>query len=356
MSIAPLPGLTLPLPLAVSIVAAFIALAIYAVRAHGRRSRRRARRRQREFARLLGRLLDGRTRPEAVRRIAAEMSQAEFWAVLERSSQRWRRRDWMRVSVALEHHPFVKQERRALLDESPWRRELAARYLSLVASRASRRALRRGLSRGPEMVSLACARSLARYRDLAALRWILDHPGVLARRPRNVLAALFRSFGRKGGPVLAAALEQEFEHPHVECAVIDAVGRMHERSARAAIERRLRSPILDARIAACRALGEMQAVESGTSLLAALRDDAWQVRAQAARALGRARVMIALHTLPSKLSDPSWWVRRHSAYALGEMGHEGQSALRHIVDSSNDPYARDMAREVLEGGVRFDAA
>lgn len=356
MSDLPLSGLTIPLPLAISIVAAFMAFAIYAVRAHARRSRRRARRKQREFARMLGRVLDGRARPEAVRRVAAELAEADFWAVLERSSQRWRRRDWMRVSIALAHHPFVRQERLALRDESPWRRELAARHLSLVGSPASRRALRRGLARGPEMVSFACARSLARYRDLAALRWILDHPRVLAHRPRNLLAALFQSFGRRGGPELAAALEQEFEHPHIECAVIDAAGRLHERAARAAIERRLRSPLLDARVAACRALGEMQAVESGSSLIAALRDEAWQVRAQAARALGRARVTIALHALPAKLSDPSWWVRRHAAYALGEMGHEGQSALRMVVDSSNDPYARDMAREVLEGGVRFDAA
>lgn len=351
-----LPGLAIPWPLAVSIVAAFMALALYAVRAHGRRSRRRARRRQRGFARDLARVLAGHERPETLRRLAGEVAASEFWEVLERSSQRWRHRDWLKVSRALEHHPFVKQERRALRDESPWRRELAARHLSLVGSRASRRALRRGLVRGPELVTFACARALARYRDFDALCWILDHPHVLAHRPRPLLAALFRSFGRRSGVVLAAALEQEYEQAHIECAVVDAAGKLRVRSAIPQIERRLRSRVLDVRVAAARALGAMEAVESGSVLIATLRDDAWQVRAQAAHALGRARVYLAVEALTAMLSDPSWWVRRHSAYALGELGDSGHAALRLAADASADPYARDIAREVLDGGVRFDAA
>ncbi|MGH7731481.1 MAG: HEAT repeat domain-containing protein, partial [Candidatus Eiseniibacteriota bacterium] len=76
---------------------------------------------------------------------------------------------------------------------------------------------------------------------------------------------------------------------------------------------------------------------------------AWQVRAQAARALGRVRAPLAVPALAARLTDPSWWVRHHAAYALNELGEDGHSALRHVVASSADPYARDMANEALTG-------
>jgi hypothetical protein len=42
-------------------------------------------------------------------------------------------------------------------------------------------------------------------------------------------------------------------------------------------------------------------------------------------------------------------VRRHAACALREFGREGRHELERIARGSPDPYARDMAREVLEG-------
>jgi HEAT repeat protein len=93
----------------------------------------------------------------------------------------------------------------------------------------------------------------------------------------------------------------------------------------------------------------MQAEDCATSLMGALQDEVWQVRAQAAWALGRTRAGIALLVLPARLTDPAWWVRRHAAYALREFGGEGRRELERIAHGSPDPYARDMAREVLEG-------
>jgi len=72
------------------------------------------------------------------------------------------------------------------------------------------------------------------------------------------------------------------------------------------------------------------------------------VRAQAAWALGRTRSGLAILALPARLTDPAWWVRRHAAYALREFGREGRRELERIAHGSSDPYARDMAREVLD--------
>jgi len=355
---AAIPGLEIPFPMALSIVLAIIATAMYAVRAHQRRSRRHGRYRQRSFVRHMRRHLDGDYAAADLRRDAAECSEGEFWSALERVSVRLRRRAWLRLSRTLERSTWVAAERRALRDDSSWRRLLAARRLALIVSRPSRRALRRALVRGPELVTYACAMSLARYRDLAALRWLLEHPAHLAHRPFVPLVSLLRAFGRAGAPVLTQTLEQEIGAPRFERAAVEALGLIGtpgERRTREAVERRLESPSEDMRVTAARALGRLEAIESGTALLRALRDDAWPVRAQAARALGRANVAIAVFALGERLTDRSWWVRRHAAYALGNLGDDGHRTLRGIADGSPDPYARDIAREVLDGGPRYAA-
>jgi HEAT repeat protein len=348
--------LTLPAPLALAVVLAVIALAVYLSRAHARRQSRQARNLGRDLVRAFERHLSDRSSPGELRRAVAAAGESAFWSALETYAHTLTRTEWLRLSRALERNPYAPRERRALGDDSPWRRVLAARRLGLLRSRASRTTLRRALARGPGLVAHAAAGALARYHDRAALRWILDHPGALARRPHVSLVALLRAFGPRTPEALAAALDHGLESPVMERAVIEALGLARYSPARAAIERRVASSDLDLRVAAVRALGRLQAVETATSLLAALKDDAWQVRAQAARALGRIRAPIAVEALTRRLTDSSWWVRRHSAYALMELGSEGRDALREVIQSSPDPYARDMAREALDGGPHLDAA
>ncbi len=261
-------------------------------------------------------------------------------------------RHWRKLARLLEGHRHCVAERAALRDDSPWRRELAARRLGLLPSDLTRRALRRALRRGPEMVTLAAARALARHADRAALRWLMRHPEALARRPYPGLVSSLRAFGPKAIPTLADALAEGLPAKRLEQAAIEILGLHRHRPARAAIERRLADSDLDLRVAAVRALGRLQAVESASSLLVALKDDAWQVRAQAARSLGRVSAPIAIYALTARLSDPSWWVRHHAAYALADLGEEGRVALRRVIAESTDPYARDMATEALDGQIR----
>ena len=348
----PLSDLSTPWPAALAIVLAIIALASYAVRAHGRRQRRHQRGRHRTLARGFLRFLDGE---ETAHRIASLVEDADdgcYWSALETLSIRLKRQQWLRLSQALVRSRHAAAERRALMDDSPWRRALAARRLSLLRSRASWRALRRALVRGPEMVTFAAATALARYRDRRALRWILSHESALAHRHRNALVSLLRAFGRHGLPVMARAIARGIHDTRVELAVVDTLGLARYSEAREQLERRLLAGDMDLRAACSRALGLMQAIECATSLIAALRDESWQVRAQAARALGRMRAPLATHALAARLTDPSWWVRHHAAYALKDLGEDGQAALRQVIAGSSDPYARDMAHEALTGEVR----
>ncbi len=344
--------LATPWPAAIAVVLAVIGLASFAVRAHGRRERGHHRSRHRALARSFRRFLDGGESAVRIARAADAADQATYWTALEALSHRLRRSHWLRLSQALVRSRHAAAERRALVDDSPWRRALAARRLSLARSRPSWRALRRALTRGPEMVTFAAATALARYRDCGALRWILSHESALAHRHRNALVALLRAFGRPGLPVMVRALARGIHDSRVELAVVDALGLGGHADASEELERRLAEGDLDMRAAAARALGLLGAVECATSLIGALRDEAWQVRAQAARALGRVRAPLATHALAARLTDASWWVRHHAAYALKELGEDGQAALRQVVASSPDPYARDMAHEALTGETR----
>jgi len=333
---------------AVVVLLAITALAVLAGAAS-----RAERRRQREKVRALHlrfeRFLTGHGAPSALRRDAARASSVAFWSAIETLGLEWRGPAWPALARELERNRHCAAERRALTDDSPLRRELAARRLGLLRSPASRRALRRALVRGPESVAFAAALSLARHRDRAALRWVLAHSEVFARRTPRARIALLRSFGRAAKPDLLAALEAG-RAPELEHALIETLGIGGLQAAVPAIASRLSHPVLDVRIAAARSLGRLEARETASALALALGDEAWQVRAQAAWALGRVGATEAIEPLVAALPDRAWWVRHHAAYALAALGAEGRTALLGVTQQSADPYARDIAEEALAGG------
>ncbi|HEY2954967.1 MAG TPA: HEAT repeat domain-containing protein [Candidatus Eisenbacteria bacterium] len=339
-----------PAILAAAAVAGSIALAHLVVRLVRRAERRLLAERARRLAVRLRRFVPrGRGGP-ALRRAAREADGRVFWGALETLpavAGPARRRA---LGELLERNPHVLAERRALRDDSPWRRELAARRLGLLASPGVRRALRRAMIRGPEPVTLAAAFALARMRDRAALAWVLDHPGALARRTPRALLALLRGFGRPALGPIAAALERHTADPRLERAMIETLGLGGAGASAAAIERRLGAAEVEVRVAAVRALGRLRAAGGAPALIAKLADPEWAVRSQAARTLGLLGAGDAVEPLSASLTDRAWWVRRHAAYALLALGERGVRALREAAAASPDPYARDIASEALAGG------
>lgn len=348
------PGTDIAMPwaMAFAVILGCITLAVYFARAYARRQRRQLRQRARELARDFASYVDARLTIHELRETVGDVDAGTFWSALEPFALRLPRAEWLRLSRALAKNAHVRLEHRALRDDSPWRGELAARRLALVRSQASRRALRRALVAGPEMLSYSCARALARYGDLRALQWLLEHPDRLPRRSTKQWLALFEAFGPGAFPHLMEGLQRVgADHPRIERAIVEGLGRIGDLAATAAIEKRLTAEAVEMRVAAARALGRMRAVTSVTGLIGALKDPAWQVRAQAAWALGRARAPLAVYPLAGRLTDTAWWVRRHAAYALAELGEEGIAALDHAARTSEDRYARDIASEVLGGGL-----
>lgn len=334
-----------------ALAAVLLAIGAFAVLAGA--ASRAERRRQREIVRALHlrfeRFLTGRGAASAMRRDAARASSAAFWSAIETLGLEWRGPAWPALARELERNRHCAAERHALSDDSPLRRELAARRLGLLRSPASRRALRRALVRGPDAVAFAAALSLARHRDRAALRWVLDHSEVFARRTPRARVALLRSFGRAAKPDLLVALEAG-RAPELEHALIETLGIGGLQAAVPAIANRLTHPAVEVRVAAARSLGRLEARATSGALSQALADQAWQVRAQAAWALGRIGATEAIAPLVAALPDRAWWVRHHAAYALAALGAEGRAALLGVTQQSSDPYARDIAEEALAGG------
>jgi len=325
-----------------------------------RRVRRGARHRARESAQRLSDLLRvfvaAGSGGRELRRAARAADHRAFWGALESLAPGPDPARRSMLGELLERNRHALAERRALRDDSPWRRELAARRLGLLSAPGARRALRRAMVRGPEPVTLAAALALARLRDRRALRWVLAHPEALARRTPRALAALLRSFGRPGLAILAEVLERGGADARLERAMIETLGLGGRRTAAAAIERRLAAANTDVRVAAVRALSRLGVAEAAPALIACLADPEWPVRAQAARALGLAGAAAAVAPLAAGLTDREWWVRRHAAYALLALGEAGRAALLQAAAASPDPYARDIASEALAGGFPRSAA
>jgi HEAT repeat protein len=331
---------------------AAVLVAVVAALLIARLAARRDRERRRERVEELGAALIGVEHGEwsiADFAAAAAATDAElFWTALENATLE--RPLPARAVRALRANPHVRAERRALRDDSPWRRELAARRLGLVPLDAARRALRRALARGPEIVTQSAALALARQRDGAALGWILRHPGSFARRTPRARFELLRAFGRGAHPRLLAALDRGIADAALERAVIDALGAGGCHAAAPTIARRIQGAQVELRIAAARALGRIEARETALALLAALSDPEWMVRAQAARSLGRCGGPEAVGPLGARLEDSAWWVRHHAAHALARLGDAGRAELARIATRSSDRYAREMAEQALAAG------
>jgi len=79
----------------------------------------------------------------------------------------------------------------------------------------------------------------------------------------------------------------------------------------------------------------------------ALADESALVRATAAESVGAIRAQTLAAKVGRMLADQTWTVRREAGLALGAMGPAGLMTLRIHLDDA-DPYAQDMARQILD--------
>jgi len=338
-------------PLAIATVSAAVACGFLAARLSRRMARRNARESGQEFHLCTDAYLTRDATARDLLRSAAGLPPDQFWSEIDAAVSPLPFRARRALERVLERSRHVSAERRALRDDSPWRRELAARRLRALGAVRHRRALRRAMAAGPELVTLAAGFALGRARDRRALEWLLAHPAAIERRSPQAHIALLQSFGRGAGPALLDALRQRPATHRMQRATIEALALCDHQPAAAAIVEELNDSWRDVRVAAARALGRLNATAYASGLLEAIDDSEWQVRAQIARALGRLGAIEAVAPLAALLTDPSWWVRHHAAHALLALGDTGRRALHLAAGSHADRAAREIAAEALSGGI-----
>lgn len=294
------------------------------------------------------RYLNGGCSGTALRTVAAAAPFRVLWKALESFSDNIGGEEWALLSDELRELRGVTREIDMLAHRVGWRRALAAHHLGLINVPGATQPLLAAMERGPAEVTLSAALSLGRMGDLRALVGLLKHPELTAGCGRYQLVALLKRFGTQATVELRRVLTIGDVDSPIHVAAIEVLGLRRDQRSRRRLEDLLLARSPETRIVVTRALGRLGSSRSVPALRDALGDPLWQVRAQAARALGDIGASSATPQLSAGLHDPAWWVRRNSAYALASFGQAGQAILTATATDSDDGYARDMAREVLQ--------
>ncbi len=237
---------------------------------------------------------------------------------------------------------------RRRVDSRNWRRRAQAAGLTslLPADDPHRHA---ALLDPHPVVRARCAEAM-RAEDVARhqgqLLLLLDHPVLAVRFAAQT--ALIRG-GRHVVPALQEYLETSTENG-VRWGLEVAATIPHPRLV-PGVRRHLDSDDPEHRAIAVRAISrwpdELRHVQPRLS------DEDETVRAMAAEAAGAMGGQELATQVGRLLGDRSWLVRERAGQALAAMGPAGAMTLRVHLDDA-DPYAQDMARQVLDGLTAVD--
>nr|WP_246346207.1 HEAT repeat domain-containing protein [Anoxybacillus mongoliensis] len=139
----------------------------------------------------------------------------------------------------------------------------------------------------------------------------------------------------------------------MQYALIDMIGIMQKFAHISFLRTLLQHEQSEYRIRALKALAEMAFPLEDDQLRIHLHSQVWQERLMALRLCARMRQHTLLDTIKQLMKDRVFSVRSQAAEALLRMPN-GLAMLEQIAQTSDDPYARDMALEWLERGREDD--
>ena len=131
---------------------------------------------------------------------------------------------------------------------------------------------------------------------------------------------------------------------------LEVASRIPDPGVQAMLNARLGAADASTRVLVARGLGLSATRAAGQILGILLTDDSEAVRAQAAISTGYIGATSHAPTLGALLGDRSWDVRRSAGLALDQLGPVGTLVLRRSL-TAEDPFARDMARQVLHAAA-----
>jgi HEAT repeat protein len=180
--------------------------------------------------------------------------------------------------------------------------------------------------------------------EISALVGLLDdRDGLVRHSARDTLIRL--------GPVAAPAVAEDLSSAHGAgaLALLEVAGAINDPRLLPGALRLVSDGDSRARELAARILGSLGGAEAIDELAELLDDSDPAVRSAAAHGLGQLGYWPVGSRLATRLEDRAWAVRRSAGLALRSIGAPGVLLLRRATGSA-DPFAADMARQVLDLG------
>ncbi|QKS72986.1 HEAT repeat domain-containing protein [Paenalkalicoccus suaedae] len=132
-------------------------------------------------------------------------------------------------------------------------------------------------------------------------------------------------------------------------ALLDMVGQRRNTDYLFFLESYLESTDLEIRIRALKALYTIGFIYNKQIIIDSANSDHWEERLMAAKLIRIAGDDTFLPILRKLMEDTSWHVRREAAVTISKQ-QGGRDILEGIISSSKDPFAVDMATEMVERG------
>lgn len=133
-------------------------------------------------------------------------------------------------------------------------------------------------------------------------------------------------------------------------AVLDVISIKKETSYLSFLEKIFSSYSGEIKLRALKALAEIGFVSNIDPYLELLYSSKWEERMVAAKLVGSLKEEKGVSRLIELLHDSSWWVRSQAGQAISQFSN-GKEILRHVLETSEDIFAKDMAWEWLHKGV-----
>ncbi|CEG29752.1 HEAT repeat domain-containing protein [Bacillus sp. B-jedd] len=138
--------------------------------------------------------------------------------------------------------------------------------------------------------------------------------------------------------------------PDLQYAILDVIGVKREVRFLPFLESIFQTYKGEAKLRALKAIGSIGYVGNLAPYLPLAHSEKWEERMMAARLIGAMKAKEGIGDLIRLLHDRSWWVRSQAGQALAKFP-EGKTTLQEIAETTEDPFARDMAIEWINKGV-----
>lgn len=199
-------------------------------------------------------------------------------------------------------------------------------------------------------VRLAAARALAQLKAGESVEPILHSLALPGELPQQCVAEILYEMGEAALDPMLEFLHKEHGEEDVAAvaAVVRALGLLKADKAAPEVIALLEHPESEVRLNSARTLGHIGSPGAISPLLKRLHDPVWEVRSVTVKALGYLGYPVAIPSVKKALEDAAWWVRYNAAEALFRMGAAGVVALKEAMSASQDRFARDISRQILE--------